>query len=226
MAVLAQVIPLRRGENPARIPVTAAGEPPSATEPAQLYGLAGLALTLHRPTRIVPSFCSSPSFGVCRQCGKQWPCPQVRLVLGSGKAFEMSEPNENPIARAAAYGYILAEEPNEDQISDLRKEIGAFCRREALHLVTVFCDRGYDGSETARPGFAAALDALALPDSAALVVPTEGHVSPNDTVREGLLRQVKRTGANVLMVRGSNRAVPGTGCPDTGGITDHGGEPK
>src|SRR5712664_3714284 len=99
----------------------------------------------------------------------------------------MPEPNADPITRAAAYGYILAEEPNEDQISGLRKEIGAFCRAEALHLVTVFCDRGYDGSETARPGFAAALDALALPDSTALVVPTKGHVSPNDTVREGLL---------------------------------------
>jgi len=58
----------------------------------------------------------------------------------------------------------------------------------------------------ARPGFAAVLDALALPDSVALVVPDLDHLSPDSLVREGLVRSVRRTGAKII-VAGEQAAV-------------------
>jgi hypothetical protein len=65
-----------------------------------------------------------------------------------------------------------------------------------------------------RPGITAALDALALPDSSALVVPTMDHLSPDNTIREELLRQVKRTGAQVLVVvQDANETTRGIELP-------------
>lgn len=125
-----------------------------------------------------------------------------------------NRPSESPAARHVAYGYVRADEPNEDEIAALRQEIAAYCRTEDLRLVTVFCDRGYDGSELARPGFSALLDALALPESTHLVVPDLYHLSPNDTIRDGLSRQINRTGVTVAVVREPNGALDYTDASD------------
>lgn len=101
------------------------------------------------------------------------------------------------------YGYIRVDSPDETQIAALRKTIGEYCREHDYRLVTICCDRGSDGSEIARPGFTAALDALALPTSHALLVPTLEHLSPDRIIRQGLHRQIKRTGAKLLTLTDS-----------------------
>ncbi|MGH3624936.1 MAG: recombinase family protein [Sciscionella sp.] len=73
----------------------------------------------------------------------------------------------------------------------------------------MFCDRDSDGSETARPGFAGALDALVLPASTALVVPSLAHLSPDATVRAALASMVRRAGAQVVV------AEAATGTPNS-----------
>ncbi len=59
------------------------GEPPSVTEPAQLYGLACLAFVLHLPEPDVSNG-TTPS---CVQCGQDWPCPHLRLAYRIREAF-------------------------------------------------------------------------------------------------------------------------------------------
>ncbi|MGH3623628.1 MAG: recombinase family protein [Sciscionella sp.] len=101
---------------------------------------------------------------------------------------------ESGDTRPAVYGYLRTNDPDEDTVASLRVDVRVFCAGRDWRLVTVFCDRGSDGSETARPGFAAALDALALPDSMALVVPSLTHLSPDEAVRAVLASMVRRAG--------------------------------
>jgi DNA invertase Pin-like site-specific DNA recombinase len=119
-----------------------------------------------------------------------------------------------PDGRPVAYGYLRLAESDKDQLAALRLEIAAFCETAALLLVNTFYDRGYDGSEMARPGFAGLLDVLALPESTRLVVPDLLHLSPVDVVRQGLLRQVQRTGVSVVSVRQLNGNLDSSGVAD------------
>jgi DNA invertase Pin-like site-specific DNA recombinase len=114
------------------------------------------------------------------------------------------------------------------ELAGLRQQIAAFCRAEAFLLVTTFCDVGYDGSEMARPGFAALLDALSLPRSTRLVVPDLRHLSTDAAVREGLLRQVRRTGVSVLVAHEVNGRLADTGVTNQSAWIgrDDGGEPS
>lgn len=72
---LAPVIPLRHKHTH---DVTAVKEPPSATEPARLYGLVCLAFVLHVPI---------PGGGLCGQCGQPWPCAHLRLAYRIREGF-------------------------------------------------------------------------------------------------------------------------------------------
>jgi hypothetical protein len=78
--VLTQAIPCQSDEHDV---AAAAGEPLSATEPAQLYGLACLAFVLHLPES------DRPGAGIssCVQCGQDWPCPHLRLAYRIREAF-------------------------------------------------------------------------------------------------------------------------------------------
>lgn len=111
-------------------------------------------------------------------------------------------------AQVLVYGYIRAEEPDEIAISFLRKEMADYCKEHELRLANVCCDRGSDGTEMARPGFTAALDALSVRTSHALLVPALGHLSTNNVVRDGLIRMVRRTGAKLLVMYGPGDAAP------------------
>lgn len=119
-----------------------------------------------------------------------------------------------PDTRIQAFGYVRAEDPADDDVPALRAEIAAFCRTEDLRLVTIFCDRGSDGSELARPGFAGLLDALAVTAHARLVTADLNHLSPFEAIREGLLRQVRRTGARLLVTREVNGKLDDTGAAE------------
>jgi DNA invertase Pin-like site-specific DNA recombinase len=115
-------------------------------------------------------------------------------------AYSMRRQEGPPDLRPVAYGYLRAEHPQDLGAEALRLALGCFCEAQEWRLVTVFCDRDCDGSETARVGFTAVLDVLRLPSSALLVVPSLEHLSPDALVREGLLRQVQRTGARLVVV--------------------------
>jgi hypothetical protein len=119
-----------------------------------------------------------------------------------------------PDTRIPAFGYVRSEDPADDQIPALRAEIAAFCRAEDLRLVTIFCDRGSDGSELARPGFAGLLDALAVTGDARLVTPDLNHLSPYEAIREALLRQIRRTRARLLITREVNGKLDDTGTAE------------
>lgn len=106
------------------------------------------------------------------------------------------------VSMLLVFGYIRAEEPDEIEIGLLRKEMDDYCRAHDYRLAGVCCDRGSDGTEYGRPGFAAALDVLALPTSHALLVPALSHFSPHKAVREGLIRLIRRTGAKLLVMHG------------------------
>jgi DNA invertase Pin-like site-specific DNA recombinase len=97
-----------------------------------------------------------------------------------------------------AYGYVRVAGADETRIGELRHQLRRICRVQRLLLITVCCDRFSDGSELTRPGFAAALDALALPEAIALIVPNLDHLSPHADVREALARSVRRTGAKII----------------------------
>lgn len=113
----------------------------------------------------------------------------------------------SPHGRPVAYGYVRVAEPD-GEVAGWRQAIAEHCQASGWRLVTTFCDRGYDGSELARPGFAALLDVLALPESTHLVVPDLDHLSEDGTVRSGLVRQVERRGIT-LVVAGRQTERPG-----------------
>jgi DNA invertase Pin-like site-specific DNA recombinase len=103
-----------------------------------------------------------------------------------------------PDTRPAVYGYVRTDEADEAAAS-LRADLKLFCASRNWRLVTVFCDRDSDGSTMARPGFAGVLDALALPESTSLVVPSLDHLSPDTAVRSALISMVRRAGATVVV---------------------------
>ena len=118
--------------------------------------------------------------------------------------------------RPAVYGYVRSDGTDEATVASLRADLALFCAERGWRLVTVFCDRGCDGSDTARPGFAGALDALVLPESTALVVPSPAHLSPDATVRAVLASMVRRAGAKIAVVEathGTTDTTADTGTP-------------
>jgi DNA invertase Pin-like site-specific DNA recombinase len=116
-----------------------------------------------------------------------------------------------PDFRPVAYGYLRAEHPDPEALAEARKAIAAFCVSAGLRLITVFCDQGEDGTadgaDVLRPGWTGLLDALGLPEATTLVVLDLDHLSPHEVIREGLLRQVRRTGAE-LRVMGDESTEP------------------
>ncbi len=81
-------------------------------------------------------------------------------------------------------------------IANLRRRIGLHCREQGYRLVTIFCDRGFDTADMARPGFAGLLDAL-WPSSGHVTVFVRdlGHLSSDPLIREAMQRALKRQGA-------------------------------
>lgn len=129
------------------------------------------------------------------------------MSQGQSGSKEPATASPAPSNPQSIYGYLRTDEPNEEQVSSWRAELGAFCRDNGLRLLMVFCDRGSDGSEIARPGFAGLLDVLALPESVGVVVPDLDHLSPRAEVRDALIRMAKRTGAELIVISGQDAAT-------------------
>jgi hypothetical protein len=108
------------------------------------------------------------------------------------------------------FGYVRMEEPDEAEIARLRDELGRFCLGQGFHLGGVFCDRGVAEDAIARVGFAGALDALRVPESYALLVPSREHLSTVELVERALVRMVNRTGCRVLALPSSTNTPTAT----------------
>lgn len=123
-----------------------------------------------------------------------------------------AEPNHRIV-----YGYIRAEDPDEAEIALLKEEMVRYCTLHEYRLASICCDRGADGREQARPGFTAALDALALPTSFGLLVPALGHLSTDQVIRAALTRLVRRTGATLLVMHVTDGVAQPTSGSDRDG---------
>lgn len=99
------------------------------------------------------------------------------------------------LERPVAFGYVSMLEPDEEEIANLRRRIGVHCRKRGFHLATVFCDRGFEPTDMARPGFAGLLDAV-WPSSgnASVFVPDHEHLSDDPLIREAMEEALKRQG--------------------------------
>lgn len=105
------------------------------------------------------------------------------------------KPSEQP----PAIGYICVDEAEDGEIAAFLKEIAACCLREELRLVRSFCDRGYDGSQLARPGIVELRQALLETSGLVVVVPTLDHLSPADSIRSPLTIMIHRLGGRLVV---------------------------
>lgn len=128
-------------------------------------------------------------------------------------AQDTAIPAEKAAAQPRVYGYVRMAKPEPDGTAELEAELTAWCEREGWLLCAIFRDIGVSAEALIRPGLAAALDVLALPDSYALVVLDGGHLSTLGVVAKRLRSAVRRTGAR-LLVRDENSCHGST--DDTG----------
>lgn len=136
--------------------------------------------------------------------------PQVSPIPASKQScIQRPQPTgADAVAPRLVFGYIRREEPDEVEIAGLRAELASFCLGQGFHLGGVFCDRGVTQDVIARIGFTGALDALRVPESYALLVPSREHLSGLEVVERALVRMVNRTGCRVLALpAGADSAV-------------------
>jgi hypothetical protein len=121
------------------------------------------------------------------------------IPAGSRSCVKRAKPSPGAsVAPRLVFGYLRLEEPDEAEIAQLRAELASFCLGQGFHLGGVFCDRGVRADVTSRVGFAGALEALQMPESFALLVPSREHLSTVELVEQALVRKVNRTGCRVL----------------------------
>lgn len=98
------------------------------------------------------------------------------------------------------YGYVRSAARRSRHLAACRRSLDRYCQRERLQLCTVFTDTG-TGDAASRPGLAGLYDVLRLPDSFAVVMVGMGHLSPDGRMAEQVMRQIRDTGARLLVVR-------------------------
>jgi hypothetical protein len=98
------------------------------------------------------------------------------------------------------YGYLCVEEPDENEIARLRKDMGKFCSANNYRLSSVFVDRGVPDVVFARTEFTRLLDAARETGAYGVAVPTLNHLSSDAFVQDALVRMVELTGATILVV--------------------------
>lgn len=121
------------------------------------------------------------------------------------------KPSEQPPAVA----YLRLDDDDDVEFAELLKVIAAYCLRERLRLVRTFTDRGYDGSQLARPGIVELRQALIETVSLVVVVPTLDHLSPAESIRSPLMLMIHRLGGKLLIAKeiGSTPDDTGTVAP-------------
>src|SRR5438034_1189039 len=112
----------------------------------------------------------------------------------------MAKTQPSDQGRRHVVGYVLADDPDEDAIMLLRKQIATYCDVSGLRLVTVFCDRGVGDDTTARARFFELTRMLADKPIYGVVVPTLDHLSSFSLVRNVLMRMISTAGSQLFLI--------------------------
>jgi hypothetical protein len=118
-----------------------------------------------------------------------------------------------------AVAYVrLADDEDADVLARLLKDIAACCVREGVRLVRTFTDRGYDGTQLARPGIVGLQEALKETRGMAVVLPTLEHLSPADSMRRALVSMVRRLDGELIVMNEEASTDSGGGVPGAGSL--------
>lgn len=115
------------------------------------------------------------------------------------------KPSEQP----PAVGYLRVDDDADERFAVLLKEIAACCLREELRLVRTFTDRGYGGSQLARPGIVEMREALIETTGLVVVIPDLNHLSPSDSIRGPLMLMIHRLGGKLVVAQGTSSSGEG-----------------
>ena len=110
------------------------------------------------------------------------------------------------------YGYVRSTHRRPAYVAACKRALDRYCRRERLQLCTTFADQEVSGDTLVRGGLAGLLDVLRLPDSFAALVLSPQHLSPDANLAGLLLKQLRATGARLLVVRPRTQRLVGTGA--------------
>lgn len=100
-----------------------------------------------------------------------------------------------------AVAYIRLDDDEDDaRFALLLKDIATCCQWQGLRLTRTFTDRGYDGSQLARPGIVELREALKEHPGAAVVVPMLDHLSPAGSIRTALMQMIEKLGSRLVVV--------------------------
>lgn len=115
-----------------------------------------------------------------------------------------------------AIAYLRFDDGDDHASAGLLKDIAACCLREELRLVRTFTDRGYDGTQLARPGLADVHEALRETTGLVVVVPTLDHLSPAAVIRSPLILMIHRLGGRLLVANEPSGDVDDFGVAQCG----------
>jgi len=100
------------------------------------------------------------------------------------------------------YGYVRSSIERQAYVATCRETLEQWCARAGWNLGGVFTDVGAPLDSVDRIGFRGLLDALSLPNAAGVVLVDGAHLSPRPEVVTLLARQIRRTGASILVMDG------------------------
>jgi hypothetical protein len=110
---------------------------------------------------------------------------------------------------APAVGYVrLDDDAGADVLASHLKDIADCCQREDLRLKQTFMDRGYDGTQLARPGIVELQQALKDIQGLAVVLPTVEHLSPADAIRRALVLMIRRLDGHLVIIHKDHNTDP------------------
>jgi hypothetical protein len=112
------------------------------------------------------------------------------------------------------YGYVRSVQRRPAYVAACKRAIQQYCHRERLQLCTTFADQEVPGDRLTRSGLAGLLDVLRLPDSFAAVVVSPYHLSDDANLAGQLIKQLRATGARLLVVRSRSGCAPAAGTDD------------
>lgn len=102
----------------------------------------------------------------------------------------------------AVYGYVRSSLDQASYVAACQDKLRAWCERERWQLGAIFTDMGAPLDGTDRIGFRGLLDALSLPIAAGVVIVDAVQLSPREEIATSLVRQIRATGAALLVLDG------------------------
>jgi DNA invertase Pin-like site-specific DNA recombinase len=119
-------------------------------------------------------------------------------------------------AHITAHGYYYAEVFDPTEVPLLDRALTDFCRVNDYTVGATFLDTGYGN----RPGLEALLALLHKEERPLVVVPMPDYLSRNNIVRDVLVRRIRATGSELLVIYPGENLRPATRvlCPTCSGV--------